>query len=125
MQISELPYDVRLLILSFADIDTRRYAGLLPRKLSPSLLTTLEQQLQDSSAKIEEMTLVLALPKAKEEKTIIAHYMITPSNHAVIRSLGRLTVRNAQLVAMYHEYEVFKYSEKTKMYEATIKLSAY
>ena len=40
-KIADLPYDVRLRILSFTDMDTKRSAGLLPGRIPQSHITAL------------------------------------------------------------------------------------
>lgn len=121
-RIGELPHEIRLLILEFADMDTRRYAGLLPKRIPQQRKTHLEQLLSQARVEINNNTLYLSFGDAKTDPHAIAHYHIEPGK--ITRTRGRVTLRNNQTAIMYYEYEQFKYNAGSRLYEPTLRLSA-
>lgn len=121
-RIGELPHDIRLLILEFADMDTRRYAGLLPKRIPQDRKQNLEELLLQRSVEINNNTLYLRFGDAKTDPLAIAHYQIEPGR--ITRTRGRVTMRNNQTAIMYYEYEQFKYNQGSRLYEPTLRLSA-
>lgn len=122
--ISDLPHDLRLHVLSFADIDTRRYAGVKPRPLKTDQIRELERLLQERDCEITKLYCYLKFPSAKKNPLIIAHYQIPLVSDTIIRAQGKVVERNGTHVAMYHEYEQFRFNQEKRVYEPTLRMSA-
>ena len=122
--ISDLPHDLRLHVLSFADIDTKRYAGFKPRPLKTDKISELERLLQERDVEMDKSFCYLKFPSAKENPFVISHYQIPLASDTIIRVQGKVVMRNGSYKAMYHEYEQFKFNQEKRAYEPTLRLSA-
>lgn len=119
-----LPLELRLYILSYADLDTKRYAGLDPKRISEERKKELQILLDKRQVEYDRGTCFIKLPRAQEDPYTISHYNLCPERYKVTRANGRVIARDEKTVIMYNEYEEFKYNNDIRLYEPTLRLSA-
>lgn len=126
--VKNLPIDLRLHILSFADMDTKRHAGLPPNKLPATTKLQLAQLINTSREKTHAMgaTIALKLSRENPDEPYLHRYEIyqhIDEEYEIKKIRGKLATRQNRPTLVICEYENYVYDIHMQTYTCKLRIS--
>lgn len=128
--IKDLPLDIRLHILSFTDIDTKRYAGLPPSRLPKSCLTCFQIQFIKSQSKVINFQygVVIRYHDDDPDQNVLHRYEILqhpnkPYEITKIKGIFKTCHDTNESTLLIQDYENHVYKQDDALYECNLRIS--